>query len=146
MWWIKYDGKLRSLAVGSETVRAQKWQESIKFNPRYLTVKNPFASPSTDTAWYWVGGNWVGDNGGVILDDNIYRITIADDKEQVSVVCLGIDRLDTPLDDTYPSVDVLPLWVQERLAVLMLLSAVPPTDDVENIGRRISVNRYWVYR
>ena len=138
MWWIKY--------VGKEAVRAQMWQESIKFNPRYLTVKNPFASTSTDTVWYWVGDNWVGDNGRSILDDNIYRITIADDKEQVSVVCLGIDRLDTPLDDTYPSVDVLPLWVQERLAVLMLLSAVPPTDDVENIGRRISVNRYWVYR
>ena len=133
MWWIKY--------VGKEAVRAQMWQESIKFNPRYLTVKNPFASTSTDTEWYWVG-----DNGGSIQDDNIYRVIVLEGTKPVGVICLGIDKLDTPLDATYPSVDALPLWVQEKLAVLMLTSAVPPTIDVAGIGRRIDVNVYWVYR
>jgi hypothetical protein len=54
--------------------------------------------------------------------------------------------VDTIHDGHYINVDVLPKWVQERLAVLMMMNYTPPTEEVESVGRRISRDVYWVYK
>ena len=76
-------------------------------------------------------------------DDNIYRVSICTDG--VDVVCFGLG-IDTVHDGHYINADVLPKWVQERLAVLMMMSYAPPTEEVEGVGRRISRDVYWVYK
>jgi hypothetical protein len=76
-------------------------------------------------------------------DDNIYRVSICTDG--VDVVCFGLG-IDTVHDGHYINADVLPKWVQERLAVLMMMTYTPPTEEVEGVGRRISRDVYWVYK
>jgi hypothetical protein len=76
-------------------------------------------------------------------DDCIYRVSICPDG--VDVVCFGMG-VDTMHDGHYINADVLPKWVQERLAVLMMMTYTPPTEEVEGVGRRISRDVYWVYK
>jgi hypothetical protein len=78
-----------------------------------------------------------------ISDDSIYRVSVCTDG--VDVVCFGMG-VDTIHDGHYINVDVLPKWVQERLAVLMMMTYTPPTEEVESVGRRISRDVYWVYK
>lgn len=42
-------------------------------------------------------------------------------------------------------VDELPDWVKRKLAVLNTVSPDPPTAWVDNIGRRINEDIFWVY-
>ena len=83
------------------------------------------------------------ENVPTINDDHIYRVSICPDG--VDVVCFGMG-VDTVHDGHYINADVLPKWVQERLAVLMMMSYAPPTEEVEGVGRRISRDVYWVYK
>jgi hypothetical protein len=78
-----------------------------------------------------------------VQDDKLYRVVIRDGR--VEVICFGIDLLDPQAEGEYDSVDDLPKWVQDRLAVLMITSAKPPTTEVEGVGRRIDDDVYWVY-
>jgi hypothetical protein len=78
-----------------------------------------------------------------IHDDKVYRVSVCPDG--VDVVCFGMG-VDTIHDGHYINVDVLPKWVQERLAVLMMMTYTPPTEEVEGVGRRISHDVYWVYK
>ena len=78
-----------------------------------------------------------------INDDKVYRVSVCPDG--VDVVCFGMG-VDTIHDGHYINVDVLPKWVQERLAVLMMMTSAPPTEEVEGVGRRISRDVYWVYK
>ena len=82
-------------------------------------------------------------SGSAPADDNIYRVSVCPDG--VDVVCFGMG-VDTIHDGHYINADVLPKWVQERLAVLMMMSYTPPTEEVEGVGRRISRDVYWVYK
>ena len=83
------------------------------------------------------------ENIPVVTDDSIYRVSVCPDG--VDVVCFGMG-VDTIHDGHYINVDVLPKWVQERLAVLMMMTSTPPTEEVEGVGRRISRDVYWVYK
>lgn len=83
------------------------------------------------------------ENIPVVTDDSIYRVSVCPDG--VDVVCFGMG-VDTIHDGHYINVDVLPKWVQERLAVLMMMNYTPPTEEVEGVGRRISRDVYWVYK
>ena len=78
-----------------------------------------------------------------MIDDKLYRVVIQNGK--VSVSCFGMDLLDPQAQGEYDSVDDLPKWVQDRLAVLMITSGTPPTQEVAGVGRRISSHVYWVY-
>jgi len=78
-----------------------------------------------------------------ICDDNIYRVSIFPDG--IDIVCFGLSSIDSPIDGHYDRTDDLPNWVKERLAVLMITSGTPPTQEVAGIGRRISSHVYWVY-
>ena len=82
-------------------------------------------------------------SGSTPADGNIYRVSVCPDG--VDVICFGMG-VDTIHDGHYINADVLPKWVQERLAVLMMMSYTPPTEEVEGVGRRISRDVYWVYK
>lgn len=72
----------------------------------------------------------------------IFRVSV--EVNDVSIVHLGVMNVDLAKEGEYADVHALPKWVQERIAVLMMLS-FPPSQRVEGIGRRISENVYWVY-
>jgi hypothetical protein len=80
-------------------------------------------------------------------DSDIYRIHIRDTGEdRISVICVGMERVDACLEGAYDNLQELPQWVQERIAVLSMLNAKPPTQNIEGVGRRINESTYWVYR
>ena len=78
-------------------------------------------------------------------DDNAYRISIQHNG-RVEILCFGIESIDTELEGYYDSLQDLPKWVQERIALLSMLKHEPPTEEVEGVGRRINVSTYWVYK
>lgn len=78
-------------------------------------------------------------------DNNAYRICVRS-KGRIEVLCFGIESIDTELEGYYDSLQDLPKWVQERIALLSMLKSEPPTEDVEGVGRRISESTYWVYK
>ena len=77
-------------------------------------------------------------------DDNIYRVSIDNTTKQVEVLCIGIDSVDSEAEGMYASVDELPQWVQERIALLMMTDPTPPTKEVEGVGRRIDKYTFWI--
>jgi hypothetical protein len=80
-------------------------------------------------------------------DSDIYRVHIRDTGEdRISVICVGMERVDACLEGAYDNLQELPQWVQERIAVLSMLNAKPPTQNIEGVGRRINESTYWVYR
>lgn len=79
-----------------------------------------------------------------IHDDRIYRVSIF--PGEIDVLCLGLLPSDSSIEGQYSSPDALPLWMQERLAVLMITSTEPPTIELAGVGRRISSHVYWVFK
>lgn len=77
-------------------------------------------------------------------DDYTYRLSIDADK-QISIVCFGLPTVDANCEGTYDSVDDLPSWVQDRLAILMMIPITKPTPDIPEVGRRISTSAFWLY-
>lgn len=74
----------------------------------------------------------------------LFRVEI--EPSVVKMVCLDSERIDPSEEGEYNSVDDLPNWVQERLAILMMMSTEPPTQFVDGVGRRISEDVYWVFK
>ena len=75
-----------------------------------------------------------------------YHIQIHHTKKSVEVSSLGINMVDAELDGYYTSVDDLPLWVQTKLSLLMMLSVPPPLNDLVGVGSRLGPYLYWVYK
>ena len=84
-------------------------------------------------------------NIAMVCDDTTYRIVITK-KGIVEVMCFGVASVDCVLESQYNTVDDLPNWVKERLAVLLIVDPTPPIPEVQGIGRRISPCVFWVYR
>ena len=78
-----------------------------------------------------------------VHSDNIYRVSVFPDG--IDVLCFGLASVDSDINGHYARTDDLPNWVKERLAVLMITSGIPPTQEVAGVGRRISSHVYWVY-
>lgn len=78
-------------------------------------------------------------------DDNTYRIHIVGDEGPVTVVCFGMNAIDSTLEGTYDNLSSLPDWVQRKVAVLSMTSPEPPPQDVDGIGVRIDQHTYWIY-
>ena len=74
-----------------------------------------------------------------------YRVNIAYDTKQVTITSIGMESVDTTVKDNYNSVDELPTWMQDRLAVLSMLEVPPPPNDVAGVGSRIGPYLFWVY-
>lgn len=82
--------------------------------------------------------------GRRLLEDNdVYRVVLNSNSENVTVTHT---KVDTKLDGTYNSVEDLPQWMQDKLAVLAIMSFEPPTSHVKDVGQRISRFVFWVYK
>jgi len=80
---------------------------------------------------------WTGDM------DNVYRVAI--DGVAVEVMGLGMD-VDVSVEGIYNSTSELPMWMQERLAVLSMMKVNPPQTKIEGVGMRVDESVYWVLR
>ena len=82
----------------------------------------------------------------MLQEKPIYRITIHDDST-VSTGCYDLlENFAPELKLSYDSVDDLPSWVQDKLAVLMLFDPAKQNQEVENVGRRINKYIFWVFK
>lgn len=75
-------------------------------------------------------------------DNDTYRVSVFPDG--VDVMSFGLEGVDPQVEGHYDSIDLLPNWVKERLAVLSMIPPTPPTTLVMGVGRRISAHVYWV--
>jgi hypothetical protein len=75
----------------------------------------------------------------------IYRIQINDDHTVETTCYEMLDAFDPELKKYYETLDDLPKWVQDKLAVLMLLDHTKVNEEVKGVGRRINQNVYWVF-
>lgn len=79
-------------------------------------------------------------------EDGFYRVCIDPLTGKVEVICIGIDHEDPDTEGVYADTSALPSWVQDRLAVLSIMSSKAPTQLVEGVGQRIDNNTFWVLR
>ena len=77
-------------------------------------------------------------------DDNIYRVYVNPHTNAVEVSCIGME-VDSAVSGEYPSVDDLPLWMQEKVALLMMTSYTPPVTPIRGVGQRIREDTFWIY-
>jgi len=87
-----------------------------------------------------VRAEWV---GGL---DNVYRVFTMPKSTRIEVVCLGLDSTDSEAEGFYQSVDELPQWMQERLAVLYLIKVDPPQTKIDGVGMRVDENVFWIIK
>jgi len=78
----------------------------------------------------------------LIQDTLYYRVSIG--KPYIEVLSLDLENVDDDLNGVYDDLSDLPTWMQERIAMLSMLSFTPPTETVPGVGRRISEVTYWV--
>jgi hypothetical protein len=57
-----------------------------------------------------------------------------------------LDNFKPELELAYEHANDLPQWVQDKLAVLMLLDHNANNQEVAGVGRRISESIFWVYK
>lgn len=73
----------------------------------------------------------------------IYRLSI--NQSKVDVTCYDLlENFAPELDPVYTSVDGLPEWAKEKLAVLMVLDPTSINDPIEGVGRRINQTVFWI--
>jgi hypothetical protein len=61
---------------------------------------------------------------------------------RVDVTCVGMGCVDSSLDDVYDTVDDMPVWVQERIAMLMVCK---DGQTIDHIGRRVDDSTFWLF-
>ena len=76
-------------------------------------------------------------------DYTLYQIKIDANTKRVHVLCLGMYCVDSELKEWYESVDDLPKWVREKLALLMMLE--PMLEYNSEIGYRASDYEFYIY-
>lgn len=81
----------------------------------------------------------------MVREKPIYRIKVNTDNT-VEVTCFElVDAFSPELKNSYETLDELPIWVQDKLAVLMLLDPNQVNNEIEDVGRRISTYIFWVF-
>jgi hypothetical protein len=81
-----------------------------------------------------------------VKKEPIYRISLNLDGSVQTTCYEMLDAFSPELKSFYSSVDEMPKWVQDRIAVLMLLDPDKLNQEVENVGRRISKDIFWVFK
>lgn len=76
-------------------------------------------------------------------DKYIYRVEFINGMARVTHFEVATGCPDLPAN--YDNIDDLPMWIQKRVAVLSGMSYETPTKYLENVGRRIAENIYWVF-
>jgi hypothetical protein len=61
-------------------------------------------------------------------------------------MCFDLGSIDASGTGLYSNINETPSWIQERIAVLMMTDPTPPTEEVDDVGRRIDKSTYWVYQ
>jgi len=79
------------------------------------------------------------------LSDTVYRVVLNEETKLVHVISFGMEKVEVSPERVYNSANDLPKWMQERVALLMMTSAEPPTEGVDGVGRRIDETTYWLY-
>ena len=83
----------------------------------------------------------------MLKQEPIYRLEIHDRTGEVITDCYDLlENFAPELKTSYDCVDELPQWVQDKLAVLMLFDHTKQNEEVENVGRRINKNIFWVFK
>ena len=77
--------------------------------------------------------------------DTVYRVVLNGETKLVHVISFGMEKVEVSSEQVYNSVNDLPKWMQEGVALLMMTSAKSPTDEVDGVGRRIDETTYWLY-
>jgi predicted RNA-binding protein with PIN domain len=77
----------------------------------------------------------------VAMATRTYRVQVKADG-RVSVSSWGLAK---DVEDTYDSVDVLPEWMQRKIATLMIFDPEKVNDEIKGLGRRISKGTFWLY-
>jgi len=80
-----------------------------------------------------------------LKEEPIYRLVLHDDGTVETTCYEMLDAFDPQLKKWYESIDELPKWVQDKIAVLMLLDHTKTNEEIENVGRRISKDVFWVF-
>ena len=81
----------------------------------------------------------------MVKEQPIYRIQI-NEGNSVETTCYDLlDSFDCDIKKYYETLDELPKWVQDKLAVLMRLDHRKQNEEVKGVGRRINENVYWVF-
>ena len=79
-----------------------------------------------------------------IFSSRICRVSLSENGA-VRVLCVGdANASELGVDGEYSSTRELPVWMQDRLAVLLVCDAKSPTVPVPGVGRRIAANTFWV--
>lgn len=78
--------------------------------------------------------------------DPVYRISFNEDHSIQTTCYEMLDAFQPELKNHYEHVDELPKWVQDKLAVLILLDHRINNNEVVGVGRRISEHIFWVYK
>lgn len=76
--------------------------------------------------------------------DTIFRVCVDPLTQRVEVTHFGIECVDLADIGTYANPSDLPMWMQERLAVLSMMPSKPPTEAVAGVGQRINAVTYWL--
>lgn len=134
-WHVaKPNGENRQFAVGRVTrddlERAVLGTQDVSFGAAAMLAKKVSALRAQ-----WEGGM-----------DNVYRVYISPDTQRIEVVCLGIDNIDSEAEGIYHDTSHLPMWMQERLAVLSMMKVDPPQTKVEGVGMRVDQHVFWIVK
>lgn len=73
---------------------------------------------------------------------DVLRLEVIDGS--VTIINFSLEMLDNDISGWYSEVDLLPDWVKDRLALLMMIDPTPPTKYVDGVGRRISETVFWI--
>ena len=84
-------------------------------------------------------------NNDLPYDGNVHRVYVNPHTNAVKVQVFGME-VDNTVSGEYLTVHYLPLWMQEKVALLMMTPLDKPTSEVEGVGRRIDDNVYWIFR
>jgi len=77
------------------------------------------------------------------MTDDVVRLEVMEDGS-INITNFAPVMLDNDISGWYSEVDLLPNWVKDRLALLMMVGPAPPTLYVDGVGRRISENIFWI--
>lgn len=70
-----------------------------------------------------------------------YRLQVTSEG-RVNVSSWGLAK---DVNESYDSVDVLPQWMQRKIAVLMIFDPEEVNQEIKGVGRRISKGTFWLY-
>ena len=77
--------------------------------------------------------------------DAVYRVHVCNKTKLVRLVSFSIGMVEPKPEVLYSSIDELPRWMQQKLALLTMTSMNKPIQEVSGVGRRIEENIFWVY-